>query len=89
MWSLFFPIINKTGYNHVLHALQQPKHVMINTLPTHEQDCLIQGTLPYNQEEKRINELMQLPDRDSYTIVVYGKNATDETMEKKSFFWWS
>jgi rhodanese-related sulfurtransferase len=56
---------------------------LINTLPYNEQDCLIKNTIPYNQEEQKINELMSRYDIKDKPMIVYGKNANDESAEKK------
>ena len=56
--------------------------IMIHTLKMSEQLCLIQGTLPAEKEETRINEYMTDYNH-QIDIVVYGKNSTDETAEKK------
>ena len=58
-------------------------YILINTLPNDEQGCLILNTVSFNMEEKIINELLnQYVFRDK-TIVVYGKNTNDDTVEKK------
>lgn len=57
-------------------------HVLIHTLPIGEQHCLIAGTVSAQQEERVINRLLdnrawQMP------ILVYGRNASDETAPTK------
>lgn len=56
-------------------------HLIINTLPTDEQNCLIVGTMPATQEAKQVNEL--LSKNTSTTIIIYGKNCIDETVSTK------
>ena len=56
--------------------------LLINTMVTNEQDCLIQGTIAHHSEETIINELLeqyQLRKK----IIVYGKNTNDDSSEKK------
>jgi hypothetical protein len=56
--------------------------LLINTMFTNEQDCLIKHTLPYHMEEKVINDLLSQYSFEK-RIIVYGKNANDDTCEKK------
>ena len=81
--SYFISSPRKVGFDDVLYAISQPNYILINTLPTSEQDYLIQNTIPCMMEEKQMNELMNSPDRDRYVIILYGKNSVDETVEKK------
>jgi hypothetical protein len=55
-------------------------YILLNTLPTHRQSCLIRSTLLADQEESTMNQL--LGDR-KVSIVVYGENILDETPYKK------
>lgn len=76
--------IKRADYEDVLHAIRNPSgFVIINTLPIGEQQVLIKGTLPYADEESIINHHITNYTMDSITIIVYGKNANDETAEKK------
>lgn len=72
----------KIGFERMLDAQKEPsKYVIINTLPTNEQQCLIAGTLAACDEELVINELLN-----SYsdkTVVIYGRNSADVSPEKK------
>ena len=83
-WHLSFEdvqaIINNTNNNN-----NNNKYLLINTLSNEYQKCVIRGTLPINQEETRINEIISgnAANCDTVTIVVYGKNATDVSVYKK------
>ena len=61
------------------------KCVLINTLSSEFQKCVIRGTIPANEEERRINDIISGSDGtgDAVAIVVYGKNATDASVYKK------
>jgi len=74
--------IRKVNYEDV-QALQKKtiKGLLINTLSSDFQSCLINGTVQINQEEKIINELIT-SNPDIY-VVVYGKNSNDESIYKK------
>ena len=83
MFSWFYSSPRKVGFDDVCNAINRPKIWIINTLPRHEQDCLIRGTISHETEEKHINDLLQHHERDSYTIILYGKHALDETLDQK------
>lgn len=57
--------------------------LLINTLPPGMQGCLIPGTLPIDEEEVAINALIAASDGKTREIIVYGKNANDDTLHKK------
>jgi hypothetical protein len=59
------------------------RFLIINTLSSVEQDCLIRNTLFYELEEKTINDLLNTYDLLNKKIIIYGKNANDESTEKK------
>ena len=56
-------------------------HLIINTLPTEEQNCLIVGTIPATQETRRVNEF--LSKNTSTTIIIYGKHCNDDAVDTK------
>ena len=50
----------KVGFEDVIYAIQNPNLCfLINVLPSNEQGCLIIGTMPYENEEREINELLK------------------------------
>lgn len=56
--------------------------VVISTLPTHKQECLIYKTVPYYDEENIINQLVKNNNM-SKIIIVYGENANDISIYNK------
>lgn len=65
-------------------ALKAPDDfILINTLIDSEQDCLIKNTISSRTEETQINNLIQKYEFKRYHIIIYGKNATDESADKK------
>ena len=59
--------------------------VLINTLPENEQDCLIRNTINSRSEEDTINRLMETAKSMMETwIIVYGRNGSDVTVERKA-----
>jgi len=57
--------------------------IIISTFSYDEQDFLIKGTSLANMEEKQINDIIQRGKVYEYTIIIYGKNSTDSTVEVK------
>jgi Rhodanese-like domain len=87
-FSTITEIFNKSykriTFKDVQYALRDPsRFVLINTLSVTEQDCLIKNTMPYDLEERTMNELLNNYDLNSKKIIVYGKNTTDDSAEKK------
>ena len=61
---------------------QRESHLLIQTLPINEQYCLILNSVLANQEEQIINQHLQRGSK-GVKIVIYGRNANDETIYKK------
>ena len=74
----------KTNFDMVQRASSNPnEYILINTLPMNEQNCLIVGTMDVFTEETQINDMMSnlhIPDK---KIIIYGKNANDDSVYKK------
>lgn len=69
-------------FEDVLYAIKNSTtNILINTLPSNEQSVLIKGTIKADNEERKVNEL--LSSSQQINIILYGKNATDETVETK------
>lgn len=86
MFSEWFQssINSRANFEFILRALKDPdKFILINTLPISEQTCLIKNTIPYDSEEKIINGLLDNYGYKDKTFIIYGKNCSDETVEKK------
>jgi rhodanese-related sulfurtransferase len=72
----------KINFEDIQYAQKQgPRYIIINTLHSNEQSCLIQGSINSNEEESTINNL--LSNNKSVNIIVYGKNSNDETIYNK------
>jgi hypothetical protein len=56
--------------------------ILINTLPPTQQLCLIQGTVPADQEETTLNALIDSC-QFSQRVIIYGRNCTDRTPYRK------
>lgn len=57
-------------------------HLLINTLSTTEQNCLIINTININNEENAINTYIKRGMK-NIKIVIYGKNSNDEKIYSK------
>jgi hypothetical protein len=76
--------VPKVGFEDIQWAILHPNDFyLINTLPVKDQNCLIHSTLAYDVEEKWVNELLSTYDQKQCKIILYGRNAQDETVEKK------
>lgn len=60
---------------------RENKYILINTLPTDEQHCLITKTISYKNEETVINKYLNNPS--SIIIFIYGRNTNDNTVITK------
>ena len=77
---------NKLGYHKIGFETMQEyisqKVLIINTLDSSRQDCLIAGTILYQEEEGYVNSLLNGDKKE--TIVVYGTNYLDKSVIKKT-----
>ena len=73
---------NKINFEDVQFAIKNPNiYIIINTLPSNEQSCLIKNTLSYHLEEETINKYIKT--NSNIFIILYGKNSNDEKIYKK------
>lgn len=76
--------IKKIGFEDVKYAIDHSsQYLIINTLPAFEQTCLIKNTLPCAIEETTINEKITQFQIRKCCIIVYGKNSSDNSADKK------
>jgi len=85
MFNNLFKTKYKTAtFEDVQFAIRNPNiYVLINTLQSTNQECLIQSTLLFQTEENSINEYINNYDFNSKTFIVYGENTNDESIETK------
>ena len=73
----------KINYEDVQFIIKNPEgHLLINTLSTTEQNCLIVNTININNEENIINTCIKRGAKD-IKIIIYGKNSNDEKLFAK------
>ena len=74
--------MKKINFEDMQTVIKNPEiYLIINTLPSSEQKCLIVNTTLANDEEVIINKFMK--ENKSIRIIIYGKNCNDETINKK------
>ncbi len=76
--------VNKIGFDDIIHAIKNPDFFyIINTLSAESQDCLIKNTVPYQNEEKIVNDMISAYAFNTKKIIIYGKNSQDDSAEVK------
>tara|TARA_B100000902_G_scaffold387357_1_gene431337 strand:- start:645 stop:1070 length:426 start_codon:yes stop_codon:yes gene_type:complete len=74
--------IRKVNFEDIQYAIKNKnKCILINTLGSNEQVCLIKNTVPVDAEEKLINKY--LSEKVNINIIVYDKNANAPNLMKK------
>jgi len=73
----------RSNFEDMQFAIKHSKlHLLINTLSTLEQDCLIFNTIKSEEEEFIVNELLSSGKKD-INIIIYGKNSSDDKIFSK------
>ena len=72
---------NKISFDDVKFIIKNNSGILISTLKSNEQECLIEGTVPIQSEEKLINKY--LIGEKNISIIIYGKNCSDDSIIKK------
>ena len=74
--------MRKINFEDMQTATKNPEvYLIINTLASKEQQCLIKSTVGLEQEESIINKYIK--ENKSIKIIIYGKNSHDELVHKK------
>jgi hypothetical protein len=88
------PSIQKINFEDMQEAVfeEKNKYAIINTMSLNKQECLIKQTIPCKKETDFINTILKegydrggttTTDRFPCLFILYGENATDETVYKK------
>lgn len=77
--------IQQVNFEDIQFAIKNPdKYILINTLPIHEQKCLIPNTINVEKEEILINSYIKNKHIiGQKNIIIYGKNNNDITIYNK------
>jgi hypothetical protein len=73
--------VRKINFEDMQGFIVDPHIIIINTLPSTVQDCLIINTLKASDETTVLNDLLKKNNK--RTIVVYGMNACDDVLVTK------
>jgi hypothetical protein len=74
--------IKKINYEDMQTVIKNSEiYLLINTLPSTNQECLIINTVSADQEESIINKYMK--ENRNIQVIIYGKNCNDEFVDKK------
>ncbi len=76
------PSAERVTYEDVQRAQKDSAAMLVSTLPSSSQGCLLATTLFPSAEEKELNECLKRGDA-SRLIIVYGLNTLDLSPEKK------
>lgn len=73
------------GFEDIKYAINKPQYMIINTMSSNEQHCLIYGTIPFDKEESIINNIIEnmQSDMTNMIIIIYGKNSSDDIPTQK------
>tara|TARA_B100001057_G_C22584791_1_gene846599 strand:+ start:305 stop:736 length:432 start_codon:yes stop_codon:yes gene_type:complete len=74
--------LNKINFEDMQSLITEKKALIINTLSNINQNCLIMGTIPAENEIKLINEYISSRNF-AKIIVIYGKNCSDDSVVGK------
>lgn len=76
---------SKIGFEDIKFAIKHPNsHILINTLSLDFQNNLIKNTIPASMEESTMNRMIEEYEMSKMKIIIYGRNTTDESAEKKA-----
>ena len=76
------PSIQKFNFEDIQDIIKHnERYILINTMVSNNQDCLIPTTIHFKQEEHVLNQL--LTGNTDKVIVIYGKNSNDMTIYNK------
>jgi hypothetical protein len=73
----------KINFEDIQYIIKNPEgHILINTLSSSEQNCLIINTININNEENIINNCI-IKGLKHIKIIIYGKNSNDDKIYNK------
>lgn len=72
------------GFEDIKIAIRNSgRYLLINTLPSGEQDVLIHGTIPMDREETVINAQLNDYNTPDLPVIIYGRNSCDVSVDQK------
>ena len=74
--------MKKINFEDMQNVVKNPEiYLIINTLPSADQQCLIVNTISISDEEIIINKFLK--ENKNIIIIIYGKNSNDDSINKK------
>ncbi len=80
----FSTSIQKIGFEDIKYAICHKEYLLINTMDSQSQGCLIYGTISMGEEETLINKLIEDSLCGSAKIIIYGRNSADSSADRKA-----
>lgn len=74
--------ISKLNYEDIQSTINSKSTLLINTLDSNRQQCLIKGSLTADNEVSILNSFLNNTEVD-VRIIIYGENSTDDSIIKK------
>ena len=73
--------VRKINFEDMQSFIRDPDIIIINTMPSAIQDCLILNTIKASEETSLLNEILK--QNNNRRIVVYGMNSCDDVIVSK------
>ena len=80
----FSATIQKIGFEDIKYAICHKEYLLINTMDSQNQGCLISGTISLGEEEGIINRIIEESAQGSTKIILYGRNSVDLSVDRKA-----
>lgn len=80
----FSTSIKKLGFEDIKYAICHKEYLLINTMDSQSQGCLIYGTISLGEEEATLNRFIDESEQGLAKIVIYGRNSTDDSVDRKA-----
>lgn len=76
--------IKKISFEDIKYAICHKEYLIINTMDSQSQSCLIFGTISLGEEEVLVNHLIEESTQGSVKIIIYGRNSIDTSVDRKA-----
>lgn len=73
--------INKISFEDMKYCIDN-NEIIISVIPSHDEKCLIKGTINSSNEENKINDIYKKGELNKL-FIVYGYNSNDNNVAKK------
>ena len=83
VFNLFNKKFDYISFEDLQNIIDNNSYILINTLPSNKQECLIYNTISSYSEEQTINGFINNYNYYNNTFIIYGMNCNDNTVENK------